>query len=174
MTDTARTDQQADDCTCIEPPEIDDSGEVLHARYCLAYTPFDEERASDCACGGQTLLMIHRCANEGGCKDPEGREMEWVKALPEGTNREQILAAMAKADAELAELVKLAERWRRMADAGPDLATLTQAQVPQYNRATTYGKAAADLNHVLQTGRIPHDLLTDAEEQRHAGEAPTA
>lgn len=24
------------DCTCIEPPEVDDSGVVLHASYCLA------------------------------------------------------------------------------------------------------------------------------------------
>jgi hypothetical protein len=63
----------------------------------------------------------------------------------------------------------LAERWEQMA-------TNEEAAIPRLNgpaaeevgagvaeRCRTYRKAAADLLEALRTGRIPHDLMTDAE-----------
>jgi hypothetical protein len=71
--------------------------------------------------------------------------------------------------AALKVLADLAGRWEQMAVhgdtaigqfEGPAAATL-DAEVGE--RGRTYRKTAADLREVLATGRIPHDLLTDAE-----------
>lgn len=71
--------------------------------------------------------------------------------------------------ATLTALNLLAERWERMGKAAPELGDdllidePTPAQRHQYERAATYRRAGADLREVLVTGRIPHDLMTDAE-----------
>jgi hypothetical protein len=71
--------------------------------------------------------------------------------------------------ATLTALNLLADRWQQMADhgdvaigsfSGPAAATL-DAEVGE--RGRVYRKAAADLREVLINGRIPHDLMTDAE-----------
>jgi DNA polymerase-3 subunit epsilon len=79
-----------------------------------------------------------------------------------------------------AALADLAERWEQMAKSGPDFGDEllvdepTPVQLRQHERAATYGKAVADLREVLRTGRIPHDLMTDAElEQRGTSEETT-
>jgi hypothetical protein len=67
----------------------------------------------------------------------------------------------------------LAERWDRMAKSGPDFGDEllidepTPAQLQQHERAATYRKAASDIRDVLRTGRIPHDLMTEAELEQH-------
>ncbi|MGW4493842.1 hypothetical protein [Streptomyces sp. NPDC004376] len=70
-------------------------------------------------------------------------------------------------------LTTLAERWEQMADHGdatvgafdgPAAATI-DAEVAE--RGRVYRKAAADVREVLRTGRIPHDLMTDAELDEH-------
>jgi len=72
-----------------------------------------------------------------------------------------------------AVLTDLADRWELMAAneeaaipllEGPAAAQVG-AEVAQ--RAATYRKAAADVRDVLATGRIPHDLMTDAELEQH-------
>ena len=71
--------------------------------------------------------------------------------------------------AALSALNTLAERWERMAKAAPNLGSgllidePTPLQLQQRERADVYRKAADDLREVLVTGRIPHDLMTDAE-----------
>lgn len=71
--------------------------------------------------------------------------------------------------ATLSALNMLAERWEHMAKAAPDLGDAllidepTPLQLQQRERASVYARAAADLRAVLVTGRIPHDLMTDAE-----------
>ncbi|MEV6806543.1 ATP-binding protein [Streptomyces sp. NPDC051132] len=66
-------------------------------------------------------------------------------------------------------LTTLAGRWEQMAQGAPDFGDglfvdeATPAQTGQHERATTYRKAATDLLDVLRTGRIPHDLMTNAE-----------
>ncbi|MFI9154541.1 hypothetical protein [Streptomyces sp. NPDC053367] len=71
--------------------------------------------------------------------------------------------------ATLSALNTLAERWERMAKAAPDLGSgllidePTPLQLQQRERADVYRRAAADLREVLVSGRIPHDLMTDAE-----------
>ncbi|MDX3587320.1 hypothetical protein [Streptomyces europaeiscabiei] len=63
----------------------------------------------------------------------------------------------------------LADRWERLTKAAPNLGEgllidePTPVQQVQIERATTYGRAVKDLREVLTTGRIPHDLMTDAE-----------
>lgn len=63
----------------------------------------------------------------------------------------------------------LADRWERLTKAAPNLGEdllidePTPVQQVQIERATTYGRVAKDLREVLTTGRIPHDLMTDAE-----------
>ncbi|URN11307.1 hypothetical protein LUW77_03170 [Streptomyces radiopugnans] len=70
-------------------------------------------------------------------------------------------------------LTDLAERWEQMAKGAPDLGgdlfitEPTAVQQRQAERANTYRKAAADLRDVLRTGRVPHDLMTDAELEQH-------
>ncbi|MFJ3950231.1 hypothetical protein ACIPXV_09200 [Streptomyces libani] len=73
-----------------------------------------------------------------------------------------------------ATLTTLAERWEQMAKSAPDFGgdglfidEPAPAQLQQFERATTYGRAAADLREVLRTGRIPHGLMTDAELDAH-------
>ncbi|MEU2440157.1 hypothetical protein ABZ595_28840 [Streptomyces rubradiris] len=70
---------------------------------------------------------------------------------------------------QITTLTTLAERWEQMAEHGdvaigtfdgPAAATL-DAEVGE--RGRTYRKAATDLRDVLRTGRVPHDLMTDAE-----------
>jgi len=71
--------------------------------------------------------------------------------------------------ATLTALNSLAERWERMGNAAPELGDElfidepTPVQRQQHERAATYWRAAADLREVLVSGRIPHDLMTDAE-----------
>lgn len=71
--------------------------------------------------------------------------------------------------ATLTALNLLAERWERMGNAAPELGDglfidePTAVQQQQHERAATYRRAAKDLREVLVTGRIPHDLMTDAE-----------
>lgn len=68
-----------------------------------------------------------------------------------------------------AVLADLAGRWERMGKHEEAAIPLLEgpageqvgAEIAQ--RAATYRKAAADLREVLVTGRIPHDLMTDAE-----------
>ncbi|MEW1803262.1 hypothetical protein ACIGO7_35605 [Streptomyces virginiae] len=83
-------------------------------------------------------------------------------------------AATAEAHAALrATLTTLADRWSRMADheekAIPLLDGPASVQVADVatQRVHTYRQAAADLQEVLTAGRIPHDLMTDAELERH-------
>lgn len=71
--------------------------------------------------------------------------------------------------ATLTALNLLAERWEQLAKAGPDFGNSllidepTPLQLQQRERADVYRRAAADLREVLVSGRIPHDLMTDAE-----------
>ncbi|MGW1949933.1 exonuclease domain-containing protein [Streptomyces sp. NPDC001940] len=67
------------------------------------------------------------------------------------TPERQVRAAMAD----------LAERWKPMGLCSDDAPELAQG------RAHAYRKAAADVCDVLRTGRIPHDLMTDAELEQH-------
>ncbi|MEU3160037.1 hypothetical protein ABZ753_21645 [Streptomyces griseoincarnatus] len=75
----------------------------------------------------------------------------------------------ADQSATLTALNTLAERWERMGKAAPELGDdlfidePTATQRVQHERAAVYRRAAADLREVLVTGRIPHDLTTDAE-----------
>jgi hypothetical protein len=82
------------------------------------------------------------------------------------------LPTQSEADLRTA-LATLAARWEQMADRAPDLgydlfidepAPTTAAQV---ERAHTYRKAAADIREVLRAGRVPHDLMTDAELEQY-------
>jgi hypothetical protein len=72
-----------------------------------------------------------------------------------------------------AALTTLAERWEQMAAnegkalqflEGPNAEWVTDTA---RERIRTYAKAAADVRDVLRTGRIPHDLMTDAELEQH-------
>lgn len=63
----------------------------------------------------------------------------------------------------------LAERWEQLANSHakgiPDTfhVDLAPFQRQEIGKAHSYRKAAKDLREVLATGRIPHDLMTDAE-----------
>lgn len=82
---------------------------------------------------------------------------------------------MHQTEADLrATLTTLAERWEQMAKGAPDfdgdglfIDEPTPVQLQQFERATTCGRAAADLREVLRAGRIPHGLMTDAELDAH-------
>ncbi|MFF8482380.1 hypothetical protein [Streptomyces antibioticus] len=71
--------------------------------------------------------------------------------------------------ATLSALNTLAERWERMGKHEEAAIPLLDGPAGEQvggeisQRAETYRKAAADLREVLVTGRIPHDLMTDAE-----------
>jgi hypothetical protein len=80
-----------------------------------------------------------------------------------------LLAEIRRLRTAEAVVATLADRWQMMADhgdtaighfEGPAAATL-DAEVGE--RGRTYRKAAVDVRDVLRTGRIPHDLMTDAE-----------
>ncbi|MFD9222033.1 exonuclease domain-containing protein [Streptomyces sp. NPDC060064] len=79
-----------------------------------------------------------------------------------------------------AALADLAERWEQMAKSAPDLGDEllidepTSVQQLQIERAHTYRKAAADVRDVLRTGRVPHDLMTDAELEQHGTSEATS
>lgn len=66
-------------------------------------------------------------------------------------------------------LATLADRWEQLADSHskglPDgfYVDISPFQREESGKAHSYRKAAADLRHVLASGRIPHDLMTDAE-----------
>ncbi|MFF9025705.1 hypothetical protein [Streptomyces eurythermus] len=89
----------------------------------------------------------------------------WENAL-------DLITPMAEDDRlrqQITTLTTLAERWEQMAEHGdvaigtfdgPAAATL-DAEVGE--RGRTYRKAATDLRDVLRTGRVSHDLMTDAE-----------
>ncbi|MFD5491543.1 hypothetical protein ACFWH4_01040 [Streptomyces sp. NPDC127091] len=76
-----------------------------------------------------------------------------------------------------ATLAALADRYDEMAErltAGHPTtfyARFTVAQERQAERAHTLRRAAADLREALRTGRIPHDLMTDAELEQHGTRA---
>lgn len=79
----------------------------------------------------------------------------------------------ADQSATLTALNLLADRWQQLADQGdtaighfegPAAAQL-DAEVAE--RGRTYRKAVADLREVLVSGRIPHDLMTEAELEQH-------
>lgn len=55
----------------------------------------------------------------------------------------------------------LLERWAPMANCADDAPEMA------HGRAHGYRKALADVRDVLRTGRIPHDLMTDAELEQH-------
>jgi len=63
----------------------------------------------------------------------------------------------------------LADRWEQMAKAADDsCADVNPEAEPgvvwvRASRARTYRKVAEDVRAVLSTGRIPHDLMTEAE-----------
>ncbi|MGW7688906.1 exonuclease domain-containing protein [Streptomyces asiaticus] len=63
-----------------------------------------------------------------------------------------------KVRAAMAELV---ERWAPLARCSDDLPEMGRG------RAHAYRKAADDVLTVLRTGRVPHDLMTDAELEQH-------
>lgn len=75
--------------------------------------------------------------------------------------------------AAYAALTSLADRYEEIADRAPEhpdtlyVDSLTPAQRAEHDRAAGYRKAAADIREVLHTGRIPHDLMTDAELEQH-------
>jgi DNA polymerase-3 subunit epsilon len=60
-----------------------------------------------------------------------------------------------------AAIADLAERWAPLGLCSDD------APAMAHGRAHAYRKAAADVREVLCTGRLPHDLMTDAELQQH-------
>ena len=80
-----------------------------------------------------------------------------------------LLADNRRLRAQVAVFTTLAERWEQMADHGDQAighfegsaAATLDAEVGE--RGRTYRKAASDIRDVLATGRIPHDLMTDAE-----------
>lgn len=80
-----------------------------------------------------------------------------------------LLAEVRRFRAQQDVLASLAERWQQMADHGDaaighfdgPAAAILSAEVGE--RGRTYRKAADDVREVLRTGRIPHDLMTDAE-----------
>lgn len=81
---------------------------------------------------------------------------------------------MHQAEAQLrAALATLADRYDEMASRAPEhpkylyIDPLTPSQRTEHDRAVGYRKAAADIRDVLRTGRIPHDLMTDAEVEQH-------
>lgn len=82
-------------------------------------------------------------------------------------------------EADLRTLALLADRWEQIAVGVPDPGSdflvdePTPAQAARTARAHTYRKAAADLRNTLRTGRLPHDLMTDAELERHAAPEET-
>lgn len=86
---------------------------------------------------------------------------------------QDVPALIAEIRRQRAALTTLADRWEQHADtltAGLPTgfyARLTPAQERQTTRAHAYRKAAADVRDVLRTGRIPHDLMTDAELEQH-------
>ncbi|MFI0192051.1 AAA family ATPase [Streptomyces sp. NPDC017082] len=93
------------------------------------------------------------------------------RRLPTG-NALALVTPMAEVDRlrqHITTLTTLAERWEQMAQGAPDFGDglfvdeATPAQTGQHERATTYRKSATDLLDVLRTGRVPHDLMTDAE-----------
>lgn len=63
-------------------------------------------------------------------------------------------------------LTSLADRWEHSADrveAAADRAGEGVLAATRDARGRTYRRVARDLREVLATGRIPHDLMTDAE-----------
>ncbi|MER7046729.1 hypothetical protein [Streptomyces jumonjinensis] len=63
-------------------------------------------------------------------------------------------------------LATLAERWREIADSTESLAITTANRVlseARYERARHIRRAADDIDTVLRTGRVPHDLMTTTE-----------
>ncbi|MFA0844402.1 hypothetical protein [Streptomyces rochei] len=85
---------------------------------------------------------------------------------------------MHQTEADLrAALTTLAERWEQMATNEEASIPLLQGPAAEqvgaqvHQRIATYRKAAADLRDVLRTGRIPHDLMTDAELDQHGSPA---
>jgi hypothetical protein len=87
--------------------------------------------------------------------------------------REDVPALLAEIQQLRSTLTTLADRWDQMATTGdaaigtfpgPAAATI-DAEVGE--RGRTYRKAASDVRDTLRTGRIPHDLMTDAELDEH-------
>lgn len=71
--------------------------------------------------------------------------------------------AQARAHSIEAVLTTLCERWEQMAAVEE-----TSGEKPLLDDAYIYRRAAKDVRHVLRTGRIPHDLITDTEHEQHS------
>lgn len=90
-----------------------------------------------------------------------------IAAVVDDTNT--LLIEIRRLRAVETALTTLVERWERMGKNAPDLGTELFIDEPgpgrreQHERAATYRRTAADVREVLATGRIPHDLMTDAE-----------
>jgi DNA polymerase-3 subunit epsilon len=67
-----------------------------------------------------------------------------------------------------ATLALLLERWAPMS------ACKDHAPAMEHGRAHAYRTVARDVRDVLRTGRIPHDLMTDAELEQHGTREETA
>ncbi|MFE8961798.1 hypothetical protein [Streptomyces iakyrus] len=96
----------------------------------------------------------------------------WVADFKEQLARRQPMPPAGTATTHAA-LTTLAERWEQMAaNEGKALQFLEGPNAEWVadtarERIRTYAKAAADIRNVLATGRIPHDLMTDAELEQH-------
>lgn len=72
-----------------------------------------------------------------------------------------------------ATLTMLAERWEQLAGPAPEpdeglfVDQPSPAEYAQAAEASTYRRAASDVRDVLSTGRLPHDLMSDAELEQH-------
>jgi hypothetical protein len=79
-----------------------------------------------------------------------------------------------------AELTTLARRWQRIADYAPEhpkylsQPTLTVAERAEHDQGVAYRKAAEALFHVLNTGLIPQELMTEFERRQHGIEESTS
>lgn len=98
----------------------------------------------------QAAYVLRHVANQFDADTPSGQSSEGPSAT-------------------LSALNTLAERWERMAKHEEAAIPLLDGPAGEQignevaQRVQTYRKAAADLREVLVTGRIPHDLMTDAE-----------
>ncbi|MEU0847672.1 hypothetical protein ABZ387_06855 [Streptomyces flaveolus] len=85
---------------------------------------------------------------------------------------------MHQIEADLrATLTALAERWEQMANSEEAAIPLLEGPAAEevgaqvHQRVATYRKTASDVRNVLATGRIPHDLMTDAELEQYGSTA---
>ncbi|MFL4904876.1 hypothetical protein ACJ6WF_17215 [Streptomyces sp. MMS24-I2-30] len=98
----------------------------------------------------------------------------WRRTLSAVTHRGPGYDVPTRSETDLrAAFTTLADRYEEMAGRAPELPTslyidpLTPTQERQHERAVARRQAAADIREVLRSGRIPHDLMTDAEMEQH-------